>query len=474
MLLPWQAFAVSLIQAYNDALKFDPTFKKAEQDMFATQENAPQALALLLPQITTLTTGNVIRHDTSSDVSALNPAQDAEDFRARTYTFQADLSQALFNYTEFKNLSAANAESKSAAATYAAAAQDLMQRLSEAYFLVLENQDILKFDEANKIALYRQYIQVREQYKVGLRTIRDVYQFKADYDASVARYIENEKDLADSIEALSEITGKHYWQYSRVKDNIPLVPPKPKQISAWVCGAQKYSLLLLADRYNVKQQKMLIQAAIGGYLPDIRLFGRYINNFVHFSTFSSITRAQDQIAGLEASFPIFQGGLITSQVRQAEDEYLSTVAQLEIDYRSVTASTRENYLGIVASIAKIEADKQGIISSQIALKASQAEYQVGTATVLDVLSQQSNLLNAQSNYARDLYAYLNDTIRLKQDIGLLRVSDLININHWLEPGKIVNITLLKGQDYYETAVKQLKHQQSHYRRKRHHRHNSHS
>ncbi len=443
ILLPLHVFAADLMQSYHDALRNDPTFKQAQANMLADQEALPQAFSQLLPQLNGQASYSYIRQTSAGGGAggSVEPNSGVASplFIAFQKNYVLNLSQVLFDYTTFENVAVTRYQALAAEASYEASAQNLIQRVSVTYFDVLLAQDILKFDKANTKALGRQLEQVSEQFKVGLKTIKDVYEIQASYDASIAQYIEDEKNLADARENLRAITGEKYRVFSVVKKAVPFLAPHPKDVEAWVHAAEKHNFTLFADRLNVKAAKHNIQVQFGGHLPTLSVVGQFNKVFTFPRGLPGRLVRQTQQIGVQLNVPIFQGGLVTSEVRQAEDEYLAQVAQLELDFRNIISQTRQDYLGVIASIAKIQADKKAIESSQKSLESSKAEFQVGTATVLDVLTQQSNLLEAYTNYARDLYSYLNDTINLKADTGLLMVNDVKRINSWLRPGKYIKL-----------------------------------
>ena len=130
--------------------------------------------------------------------------------------------------------------------------------------------------------------------------------------------------------------------------------------------------------------------------------------------------------------PLYQGGLVSSQTRQARDLFTQAQEEQVQQRREVERQTRDSYRGVLAEISKVQALKQAVLSSDKALEASEAGFEVGTRTIVDVLDSQRELLRARRDHARSRYDYLLDTLRLKQAAGIVEAADLGQINDMLE------------------------------------------
>lgn len=460
-LLPLRAD--DLIQAYQQALLSDPTFKKAEADWMATRENYPLARSGngipgsgVLPFVGI--TGNVARTFQKQSSAGFSSSG---YFNGNAYLLQ--LTQPIFNYASWKSISGARFQVRAAAATYLAAAQDLMFRVSQAYFNVLMAYDQLQYTLSSEKSYLHQLITVRQKFQVGLIAITGVYDAQASYDQSVAQEIQDRNSLQDQLENLRAITGRSYQVMSGLRNQIPLVIPRPRHMESWVAIADQQNYKIKSDLYTLLSAREYIKQMRGGAYPTVSAnvqggattYGTIpvVGQTVSINgNLSSITVSTVQTS-LNLNFPVYQGGYVTHSTKQAEYKYLSASDQLEFTHRDVVRQTRESFLGVQSGISKIQADRQTIISSANKLEATQAGYDVGTRTMVDVLQAVSQLYQSQEQWANDRYNYVLNIVSLKQQSGTLSPNDLAQINTWLSKP----ITLLpKKTVKIKTPVRSIK------------------
>jgi len=428
LLLAGTASAADLIQVYQQSLTSDPTFQIECAQMLVDKQALPISIAALLPSAAFA--GSIQRQHIDNETA--NPFAASTDIfynTSRQYSISA--SQPVFNVANWMRVKNAQASVKAAEATFNAAAQDLMVRAATAYFNVLEAYDDLRFTIDEKKAFERQLLQTRERFKVGIVAITDVYEAKSSYDSSAAQVIAAKNTLATRIEQLREISGRLYPTLIGIRYKLPLIIPQPANIDDWTRTARRQSYDLLAARYTTIAAKENVYVQRAGHLPTADAtadysFDRETNQFGN-----GPSKRKVAAIGFSVNFPIFQGGGIVALTHQAIYQYRQAVAQQEFSLRTVISNTRTSYLGIISGINIIRADRQTIISSDSALKATEAGYMVGTRTIVDVLDAQSDLSEAQRNYARDQYSYILSILRLKQAAGTLHVEDLQEINSWL-------------------------------------------
>jgi outer membrane protein len=348
----------------------------------------------------------------------------------RNYTLA--LTQKLFDFSNIASLSSAKASAKAATATFAAATQDLISRTAASYFNVLEKQDLIRFSKASVQALKREHERARARFEVGLDTITNVYQAQARYEAMRATLIANENSLLDAKESLHEITGKYYDQLNNLQITLDLKKPTPDDLNFWTQEATQHNFTNIAAQFNTQAAHQLVKQAFGGHLPTLDLTSSYSHTHTTYKDIAPLKTHELQEA-IQLSIPIFSGGYTSASTQQAQYDYQKALANQDQNQRAVFAQTHRDYYDIMASLSKIAADKRAVKANISALKGAKAELKVGTKTLLDVLTQQENLLDAQSAEASDLYHYLNDNIRLAQDAGSLSIDNLRIINAWLAP-----------------------------------------
>jgi outer membrane protein len=432
--LSQQAHAVDLLGVYQDGLKNDPTYSAAKTTYLSAMQDVPINRAVLLPQLVFGQSGGgsafISKTQTSGELSGSN-----DDYSQRGYGFSLNLTQELFNFPDFEALKEAKLTVKSAAATYYAAAQDLMVRVATAYFTILKDQDVVRYTEANVESNKKSLDQATQQYNVGLKTLTDVYTSQAAYSSAVSEDVAAKNTLATDIENLRAITGKSYDAYDKLSDDFPLASPDPKSIEDWVKVSVNHNWSLKSSIYTMQAAMEEIKVQWGGHLPTVSLSASYGNNIYNqvgvAESDSGADRTKSAAAAVNMSIPIFEGGSVTANTKQAEYNYQTDVYDMELEYRTVVSDTRQDYLSVLSGISAVDADLISVKSNINALKGLEAGYKVGTQTMVDVLNQQSLLFQAQQSYATDRYNYVTSLINLKSDTGTLSQEDLEAINGWL-------------------------------------------
>jgi outer membrane protein len=430
--------AASLLEVYQQALSSDPVFQQAVAQRLADQEAVPISFANLLPNI------GVTMQPALNKTAASGPATTTGSYSNRQLVVNATVTQTLFNFQQFANLAGAKASAKQADATFNAAAQSLILRVASAYFAVLQDEDTLRYATANKAAYAKQLDQVNQQYKVGLKTITDVYTAQASYDASSASYIATQTQLANDKENLRAITGYMYSSLAKLNEQFPLISPKPANIDAWVDTATRQNWSIKSAQYANDVSMQNVKQQFAGHLPVLSAQGTYNITTTRntggtgpdgsFFMPPGAAQSHNRTLALNLSVPVFQGGQVVAQTKQAQYTYQVTSQKLEQTVRSTINATRQSYLGVIAGISQIKADRQAVKSSQSSYEGLEAQYRVGTATLVDVLNQQQKTFQAQKQYAADRYTYVNNLLSLKQAAGTLSPDDVAAINSWLGRG----------------------------------------
>jgi outer membrane protein len=429
------SYATDLMDIYAQALENDPIFKKAYSTYQSTQEKIPQARSYLYPQVG-LSGGVGRNYFFQSTSSAL--------FRSRQYyegaIWSVTTSQTVFNYQVWAALKQAKAEVKAAAATYHDAAQNLMLRTSAAYLEVLLAEDTLQLALAKKRSNLRQLEQADERFKVGLDTITSYYEAKSAFDQSTAEVILAEISRINKYESLRIITNHSYQALAPLRDNtIPLVKPEPAKVEAWINTGLKQNYGLLAARYKLESSRENMKSLTAGNWPVLALQGNAsgVKNNIADTTNPVNPDAQSSAnIGLALTFPVFDGGLVQSKTRQAQYDFQSSSEDLEQSLRNVVVNSRIAFNIIISGISKVVADKQTVVSTKNALESTEAQFQAGTRTMVDVVDAQQRLFQAQLDLATDQYVLINGILRLKYLAGTLTVTDLEQVNSWLKTTRV--------------------------------------
>ncbi len=433
LLLLSKAEATTLLQVYQDAFCYDPTFREAIAQEFADAEGVPISLANLLPSAAVAYNPAITRNIVGG------PGAEQGTNTTHGYQVNLTLTQVIFDYSKIANLAIAKDVKRQAFATLNAATQDLQIRVAKAYFAVLADEDILLSAGSTKEAFAKQLEQIKEEYKVGIKTITDVYTARASYENSDADYIAAQTKLADDRENLRAITGILYCHLAPLNKKFPLISPKPNCIESWVQTAHIQNWSIKAAEFakcaameNIKQQA-------AGHLPTISAQGQYGINYtrntgdpVTFFAPRGTSKIHNSSVNVNVEFPLFEGGGVVAKTDQAKYEYMVSCQKLEKQIRDISNLARQSFLGVILGINKINADIQTIEATEQSVKGMEASYKIGIGTLVDVLNQRQKVFQAERQYAVDRYDYVNNLLSLKLAAGTLSDQDLAAINAWLQ------------------------------------------
>jgi len=445
------------MEIYQRALQNDPAIREAEAVYLSSLEVKPQARSNVLPALDfSAGLGTSDSEDPNRPINFATGAVDANilstEVERDSSNWSVGLSQTVFNWGQFLQLKQADKFVARAEAFYQVAQQDLLVRVANTYFLVLAAEDTLAAEQAAREAIGRQLEQAQRRFEVGLIAITDVQEAQAGYDLAVATEIAAQQNLATTQEFLREIIGEYVQDLSGPASEIPLATPQPASVQAWVDQALEQNRLLVTNRISadIARDDISIQRSVR--LPSLSLSGSLahsasdtvrINNLVANApcfqappcptTRNPSQSASDSVSwSLNVRIPIYSGGFNASRIQQAVYDHRASIEALERIARQTERETRDAYLSVVSEISRVRALAQAVASSQTALRATEAGFEVGTRTTVDVLTSQNTLRQAETTYARSRYDYILNVLRLKLASGGLSIQDLEEVNGWLE------------------------------------------
>jgi outer membrane protein len=413
--------AEDLLSIYGRALQNDPAIKQAEAKRAAAGESRDQGLARFFP--TLAATGASSREWLNNKKAGTFRGPSNQEYW--NHSFSVNLTQPLFHWEHWVQLSQSDNQVAQAEAAYQAELQGLIVRTAEAYFNVLSAQDNLQFTVSEKEAISKQLDQAKGRFEVGIIPITDVYEAQAAFDQTSANELEAANNLDNQKEALREIIGESEGQVSPLGETLPLKKPEPDNISKWDETAATNNLGIIAAFNQMEVTRKAIDIQRSGHLPKLDLVGSYgasDNN----SSFG--LRGDTQSIGVQLNVPLFEGGAVNSRTRQASYEYEAAKENLVAVKRSVQRQVNNAYRSILTSISRIGALKATVTSAASALEASEAGFEVGIRTMVDVLGEQRNLYRAKRDLSRARYDYLVNSIKLKQTTSDLTQIDLELVN----------------------------------------------
>ena len=437
----WMAFAVAaaplaaaaqdLVQVYRDARGYDAQYAAARYALQAGLEKLPQGRALILPTLN-LSAGTTRTHiDSESKDPAVSSSFERET-RSRGYTLS--FSQPIFRAQNFIQYEQAGFQVKQAEANFGQASQDLIIRVSQAYFDALAAQDTLALVGAQKTAISEQLAQAKRNFEVGTATITDTHEAQARFDLSVSQEIAAQNDLDSKKRVLQQLTGKEYPVLKPLRPDVKLSPPDPDNMQSWVGLAEKQSYAVLAQEATTEIASLEAKRNKAGHYPTLDLVATRGYTSQSASQLSSTgSNVTTDSVGLQFAVPLFQGGGISSREREAAALHERAKQDLENARRSSALATRQSYLSVINGIAQVRALEQALVSSQSALDSNKLGYEVGVRINIDVLNAQQQLFSTRRDLAVARYNTITSHLRLKAAAGSLKEEDLEEVNRALAP-----------------------------------------
>jgi len=412
--------AADLLSLYQQAQDSDPQILAARATRDAGYEVRPQAKAGLLPNISLSGDLSYQKQDilTSPSIDQ-NFSSSALALRVVQPLFRKDRSIAVDQADD----QVAQADSE-----YNAAKQALMLRIAQAYFGVLAAQDSQTFAQTEKKAIARQLDQAQQRFDVGLVAITDVHEAQARFDLARANEITAENSLGNAWESLREIISTSPSSLSDMRLDVPLVAPQPASLDEWSTIAQKNNPTIRSASLAADIARKQIDVRYAGHYPSLDVVAALSRSRSGSTVVSDVNSGS---IGLQLAVPLYSGGSVNSATRQAR--HLLTASQQGLDQqrRSVDRQVRNAYRGVQSNISRISALKAAQVSAQSALEATEAGFDVGTRTLVDVLNSQRDLFRAKRDFAQSRYDYVLNTLSLLQAAGTLTVEDMQRVNGWL-------------------------------------------
>lgn len=440
--LSTSVFADDLYQVYQMAVEKDPTINRAKADRDAAFESISISRASLLPQIS----GSIGYSDSSRESNQQisgptdenpNSPEVFGNFSQDTKSLNMglDLRMSLYDHQNWIALDRAEKVAQQSDTNYALSKQDLIVRTTDAYLAILRAKDSLTFVQAEKRAIERQLEQTKQRFNVGLTAITDVHEAQANFDNTVAQEIITENVVELRLEQMREITGKYHSNISVLNtESFSATRPSPVGVDNWLKIAEEMNLDLMVRNIAKEIAKEDISSARAGHLPTLSLSGSYGRNDSDTNGINFPATDSNSI-GITLNVPIYSGGAVNAQTAQARYRFVAASEDLELAYRSTVRSVRSAYNDVIAATSTIRALQQAVVSADSALKATEAGFDVGTRTIVDVLNSTRNQFDARQRLASARYDFISAILDLKRASGNLTEQDLVDINRGLMPAK---------------------------------------
>jgi outer membrane protein len=418
----WQAQAAQdLVAIYGLALKNDAELLIAEANYLAAVQAVPIARSGRKPQVFLNATGLARESDNS----------ETGDNDNETIGYSLNLTQSLYDNETAGNIDTAEASTEAELARLQAARQQLILRTAENYFAVLAAQDNVEFAYAERTAIARQLEQAQKRFEVGLIAITDVHEAQARFDTAEAQAILAENLLENAYQSLAVITGDvTIRDLARVGDNLDMVVPEPADSERWVNAALEFNRDLLAARRDLDAARFERRKRSKRGYPTLDLVASYADNDVDDDLLGD-SQQDDLTLSLQFEMPLYTGGRISAEQSESESQFVAAKNNVLLQTRLASQLSRTAYLDVVSGISQVKALKQALESSNVALEATRAGFEVGTRTSIDVLVSLRETYRAERDYASARYEYLINTLLLRRAAGILEDDDLFDISRWL-------------------------------------------
>ena len=429
----WQVQAADLLQVYRDAASYDAQYAAARATRDAGLEKLPQGRAGLLPTIGL--SANTVWNDVDSKARTATAVRREAEYNSHGWS--VSLSQPLFRWQNWVGYKQAEIAVAMAEMQFNLAGQDLVLRVTQAYFDVLLAQEALATARAQKIAITEQLESAKRNFEVGTTTITDTHEAQARYDLVIAQEIAADNDLAVKRQTLRMLTGKEWDGLKGLKPGVQIGRPQPDDIGQWSTTAESGSLSVQLAQANFESATQEIEKQRAGHYPTLDLVASRGRSGVTgaVATPPATGAGSDtntSTIGLQLAIPLFSGGSVMSKDREAVALQEKARADLDNARRQATFSARQAYLGVNAGLAQVKALEAGVTSSQLAVESNKLGYEVGVRINIDVLNAQSQLFDTRQKLVKARLDTMISQLRLKLAAGSLAEADLQTINALLE------------------------------------------
>ncbi len=419
---------ISLLDLYHQAVLHDPTLASALSANQAAQEIIEQGKALYRPTVNFNADANAVK----TDIRYLNSKAAPGQSNFETYKAAIEASQPIYRKQNLVQMDQAQTQVSQADKQLHLSKQDLILRTTQSYFDVLIAQDKIDLMGAQKTAILSQLEQAKANFEVGTATITDVNEAQARYDLIVAQEIAAVNEYQIAQRKVQAITGEMPQKLATVRADI-----KPnaldQSMDKWLEVAAQNNLNIQIQQDALKFADQDIDRSKAGHLPTLDAVASVSESYAtgSASVFSAGNDLKTGVIGLQLQIPLYQGGAISSKVRQAVLNKQRAQDDVEIARRQAALDTQSAYLNLSTTIAQVKALEQALISSQSQVDSTKLGYEVGVRTSVDVLNAEQQLFSAKRDLLQVRYNYLVNIIRLKAVSGVLAEADLLDINQQL-------------------------------------------
>ena len=417
-----------LLSIYEEALEKDPDFNAKKADLKISKEFFNQARSGLLPQV---------RFSASTNWNEYYQERVLQN-DYNTFSYNLNLSQAIFRLDSWFVTQQAKQNYEAAEARFAYQQQDLMIRVTQAYFKVLSAKSTLKSAEATERALNNQFQTVTERFNSGAASKIELAEAKSAFNRAQSDRVLAEGNVDISFEELNSIVGRQIKMISPLNQNSKFVAPI-EDIDSEVKKGRELNYLIIEARNRLEAAESNTKSKTANYLPKIDLNANASRRTSKQYTFDGVesdidlpfsipTETENRIFSIQFSVPLFTSGLNSSQRRQALLQEVRTEEQMILIERNVTQQIRSLYTALKTAELNIISLRIAVESSKDALEATRLGYELGSRNLIDLLQAERNASETQNRLSQAMYGFIVTSLQYKQAIGTLRPEDIVKIN----------------------------------------------
>jgi|TARA_B100001540_G_scaffold13919_1_gene12159 outer membrane protein len=428
LILTFNVAANDLLSIYQEALEKDPDFNAKKADLKISKEYLNQARSGLLPQL---------RFSASTNWNEYYQERILQN-DYNTFSYNLNLSQPIFRLDSWFVSRQAKQNYEAAEAKFAYQQQDLMIRVTQAYFKVLSAKSTLKSAEATEKALNNQYQAVTQRFNSGAASRIELAEAKSAYNRAQSDRVLAEGNVDISFEELNSIVGRQVKMVTPLNQENEFIAPL-EEIDSEVNKGRVANYLIIEAKNRLEAAESNTRSKTANFLPKVDLNANAIRRtskqytFDGFDSdvdlpFSIPTETENRAFSIQFSMPLFTSGLNSSQRRQALLQEVKSEEQMILIERSVVQQIRSLYTALKTAELNIVSLRTAVDSSKDALEATRLGYELSSRNLIDLLQAERNYSETQNRLSQAIYGFIVTSLQYKQAIGTLRPEDIVKIN----------------------------------------------
>jgi TolC family type I secretion outer membrane protein len=343
------------------------------------------------------------------------------------------LRQPIFRKYQFADYQQAKAQAAEAEAKLETETQNVAVRVSGAYFDALLTADQLALISAQKAAFTTQLDAARKRLSAGAGTRTDIDEAQAALDMAIAQELEARQNVDFTRRQLQTMINMPVDRLATLDANkLKLVRPDPDNLDEWTSRAEQTSPELQALNAQLEAQRQEVEKAKAGHYPTLDAIAQATRT--ESETIANLHQKNRQNSiGLQLNVPIFSGGYVSSQVRQAAADLLRVQETLEATRRDLGVRVHKEFRGVTEGVLKVMALEQAVRSAEQSVISNRRSYEAGGRTLVDTLNAEQQKVQAQRDLAQARYVYLMSRVRLLALSGGPKAEVIDEINRMLTP-----------------------------------------